>query len=428
MAYTSGSAAGSAVYDCDTGYTWAADANLAASNAFGISGNLTITFNNGRTIPAPKINSGAMLYQTAMQWVQAMNSSHYLGSSAWQIPATSKTLQALFNDLNLSSGDSRFEWTGTIGPFQNVQPFFYWACQRDPSGSSQSQCTGYAPADGTVQLQWSFDFDCGFQSTSALVQKYFVMVYYPVTPLSSPLVSIVANAEGESLVIAPNTWVELKGSNLAPAGDTRIWRASDFTGNTMPTQLDGVNVTVNGKSAYVYYISPSQINILTPPDALPVAPPGTSPQVVVTNNGATSAPYTVLTQTLSPSFFVFSDQKNVAAVHADGSLVGPAGLSAPGYTFTPAKPGEIISIYANGFGPTSVAVTAGSASQTGVLSPPSMKIGGLNATVSFAGLVSPGLFQFNVVVPDKAPNGDLAISATYADVSTQSGTLLSVHQ
>ena len=428
VAYTNGSAAGSAVYDCDTGYTWPADANLAASNAFGISGNLTITYNNGRTISAPKISGGAMLYQTATQWVQAMNSSHYLGSSAWQIPATSKTLQDLFNDLNLSSGDSRFAWTGTIGPFQSVQPFFYWACQRDPSGSSQSQCTGYAPADGTVQLQWSYDFDYGFQSTSALVQKFFVMVYYPVTPLSSPLVSIVANAEGESLVIAPNTWVEIKGSNLAPAGDTRIWRGSDFTGNAMPAQLDGVSVTVNGKSAYVYYISPSQINILTPPDALPAAPPGTAPQVVVTNNGATSAPYTVLTQPLSPSFFVFSDQKSVAAVHADGSLVGPAGLSAPGYTFTPAQPGEIISIYANGFGPTSVAVTPGSISQSGVLSPPSIKIGGANTTVSFAGLVSPGLFQFNVVVPDRAPNGDLTINATYAGVSTQSGTLLSVHQ
>ena len=244
------------------------------------------------------------------------------------------------------------------------------------------------------------------------------MVYYPVTPLSSPVVSIVANAEGESLVIAPNTWVEIKGSNLAPAGDTRIWRGSDFTGNVMPAQLDGVSVTVNGKSAYVYYISPSQINILTPPDALAAAPPGTVPQVVVTNNGATSAPYAILTQPLSPSFFVFSDQKSVAAVHADGSLVGPAGLSAPGYTFTPAQPGEIISIYANGFGPTSVAVIPGSISQSGVLPPPSIKIGGANTTVSFAGLVSPGLFQFNVVVPDRAPDSDLTINATYAGVST----------
>jgi uncharacterized protein (TIGR03437 family) len=137
----------------------------------------------------------------------------------------------------------------------------------------------------------------------------------------------------------------------------------------------------------------------------------------------------VLTQPLSPSFFVFNDQKNVAAVHADGSLVGPASLSAPGTPFTPAQPGEIISMYANGFGPTSVAVTPGSLSQSGILSlPPSIKVGGMNATVLFAGLVSPGLFQFNVVVPSRAPDGGLAINATYAGISTQSGTLLSVHQ
>ena len=37
--YTSGPAAGKAVYDCKTGYTWPANANLAASNSFGLTGN-----------------------------------------------------------------------------------------------------------------------------------------------------------------------------------------------------------------------------------------------------------------------------------------------------------------------------------------------------------------------------------------------------
>jgi uncharacterized protein (TIGR03437 family) len=429
--YTSGPASGSAVYDCNTGYTWAADANLVASNAFGITGNVTITYNSGRSVTVPKINGGAMLFDTATQWTQAMNNGKYLGSSAWQVPATSKTLQDLFNDLNLTPGDTRFISTGSSGPFQNLQPFFYWACQRDQSGSSESPCTGYAPADGAAQLQWSFNLDYGFQSTSSLVQRFFVTAYYPVTPTAGPEVTLVANAEGESFPISANTWVEIKGLNLARAGDARIWQESDFTanGSQMPTQLDGVSVTVNGVNAYVYYISPTQVNILTPPGALPDAPPGAAPQIVVTNNGASSAAFTAPAQTPSPSFFVFGDGQHVAAIHQNGALVGPSSLSVPGYTFTPAQTGEIISIYANGFGPTSVAVTPGSGSQSGVLSPPpSIKIGGANATVSFAGLVSPGLFQFNVMVPATAPNGDLAINATYAGVSTQAGTLLSVHQ
>ncbi|MBV8731087.1 MAG: hypothetical protein JO336_14870 [Acidobacteriia bacterium] len=418
--YTGGSALGGAVYDCNTGYTWLADANLAGSNNFGITGNLTI---GNRMIPAPKINGGAMLYQTATQWVQAMNNSRYLGSSAWQIPATARVLQDLFTDLNMESGDSRLLLTGAFGPFQNLQPSFYWACQRDQSGNSQSPCVAYAPPDGPSQLQWTFNFDIGFQPTSALIQKFFVMVYYPVTNPVGPLVSLVANAEGEALTIAPNTWVEIKGSNLAPVGDSRTWRASDIVGNEMPTHLDGVSATVNGESAYVYYISPTQIDILTPPDMLP-----SYPQIVVTNNGASSVPVAALGQPLAPSFFVFSDGQHVAAFHPDGTLVGPPSFSVPGYAFTPAKPGETISVYANGFGPSSAAVVSGATMQGGVLSPPPViTIGGKNASVPFAGLVSPGLFQINFTVPTPLADGDESIEGAYGGVATQSGTLLSVH-
>jgi hypothetical protein len=39
-------------------------------------------------------------------------------------------------------------------------------------------------------------------------------------------ITLVANAEGECLMIAPSRWVEVKGSNLAPAGDSRIRQSS----------------------------------------------------------------------------------------------------------------------------------------------------------------------------------------------------------
>jgi uncharacterized protein (TIGR03437 family) len=392
---------------------------MAASNAYGITGNVTIPASSSRTITAPKISNGAMLFDTATQWMRALNNSQYLGSSAWQIPASAAVLKDLFTDLNLAPGDSRFTATGASGPFQNLQPFYYWGCQRDQSGISQSPCTGYAPSD----LQWTFNLDAGFQPTSSLAQHFFVMVYYPVTATTGPVVSLVANAEGEETTIAPNTWVEIKGSRLAPPGDSRIWRTSDFVSNKMPTQLDGVSVTVNGHSGYVYYISPTQINILTPPDALPA-----DAQLVVSNSGTASAQFTALAQPLSPSFFVFSDGLHVAAIHLDGTLVGPTSFSVPGYTFSPAMPGETISVYANGLGPTSIPVAAGSITQGGTLSPlPAITVAGRNATVQFAGLVSPGLFQFNVIVPDSLPQGDQTIKATYGGTITQPGTLLTIH-
>ena len=239
-------------------------------------------------------------------------------------------------------------------------------------------------------------------------------------PAAAPSISLVANAEGDAPTIAPNTWVEIKGSNLAPAGDTRIWLASDFFASQMPDQLDGVSVKVNGKSAFVYYISPTQVNILTPPDAMlgPV-------QVVLTNGGVTTAAATAQSQAVAPSFFIFNGGPYIVAEHTDGSLLGPTTLY-PGFT-TPAKPGETIVLFANGFGPTSTPVVSGAVTQGGTLSPlPAITIGGAPATVSFAGLTEVGEFQFNVVVPSATADGDQPVKATYGGLSTQSGTLIRV--
>jgi uncharacterized protein (TIGR03437 family) len=65
----------------------------------------------------------------------------------------------------------------------------------------------------------------------------------------------------------------------------------------------------------------------------------------------------------------------------------------------------------------------------GTLSPlPVVKIGANNAAVLFAGLVEPGEFQFNVVVPQNTPDGDQPITATYNGVTTQPGVLITVQR
>jgi uncharacterized protein (TIGR03437 family) len=195
-------------------------------------------------------------------------------------------------------------------------------------------------------------------------------------------------------------------------------------GGELPTALDGVSATVNGKAAYVYYISPTQVNILTPADAMngPV-------QVVVTGNGAASAAFTAQAQAESPSFFVINGGPYVVAQHAANySLVGPTSLY-PGIS-TPAKPGETVVLYANGFGMVSPPVVDGSASQSGGLAPlPVVTIGGIAANVTYAGIAGvPGLFQFNAVVPASLASGDQPITAIHNGVSTQTGTLITVHQ
>ena len=235
----------------------------------------------------------------------------------------------------------------------------------------------------------------------------------PPAGSQAPAITLVANAEGGSSTIAPNTWVSIKGSNLAPAGDSRTWRASDFVNDQLPTQLDGVGVTMNGKSAYLYYVSPTQLNFLTPPDLAPGPV-----QVTVTTGGVTSASFTAQAQPESPSFFISGAGPYVIGTHLSGTDLGQS---------TPAHPGEVVILYANGFGPISPPVAAGSEVQSGSLPAlPAIQIGGMPAVVQFAGLVSPGLYQFNVVVPSSAPSGDDAITATYNGLSTQAGAMLTI--
>jgi uncharacterized protein (TIGR03437 family) len=189
----------------------------------------------------------------------------------------------------------------------------------------------------------------------------------------------------------------------------------------LPVQLDGVSVTMDGKPAYIYYVSPSQIDVIAPPDSNT-----DSAQVVVTNTGVASAPATVPLQTAAPAFF--SAGKYVIATHANGSLVGPANVL-PGAT--PAVPGEVIVVYGTGFGPTSPAVDGlVLSSPANLAAAPAITIGGGTATVQFAGLSAAGLDQINLTIP-ALPAGstgtiDLPIIARAGASSTEPGLLITV--
>ena len=194
--YTAGVAAYQAVYDCVTGYTWAADGNLAAQNNFKIAGEVVIVSNRNRIIPAPKIEHGAMLYDTATQWIGNIQTMGYLNSTAWDLPPDHTYLAQFAADLGLAPGDLRLQFNGTAGPFQDLQPFYYWGCQQTGSGFIESPCTAYAPPSGSNQMQWTFNFDDGFTGTAETVQKFFVMVYFPISQECSNPITCCIEAGG----------------------------------------------------------------------------------------------------------------------------------------------------------------------------------------------------------------------------------------
>ena len=115
------------------------------------------------------------------------------------------------------------------------------------------------------------------------------------------------------------------------------------------------------------------------------------------------------------------------ATHGDFSLVGAASLSVPGYPFTPAQAGETIVVFGVGFGLPGTSLVSGSSSQSGTLPfTPIFQVGGKPAACTYAGLISPGLYQFNVTIPATAASGDNAITATYSGLATPSGRLVTV--
>jgi uncharacterized protein (TIGR03437 family) len=124
---------------------------------------------------------------------------------------------------------------------------------------------------------------------------------------------------------------------------------------------------------------------------------------------------------------LFTRRGYVVATHADNTLLAPASLY-PGSS-TPAKPGETVAIYAVGLGLPSAPLTGGSASQSGSLPVlPSCQIGGDPAAVSFAALISPGLYQLNLAVPLGATDGDNTIGCTYRGSATPATNLITVQR
>jgi len=223
--------------------------------------------------------------------------------------------------------------------------------------------------------------------------------------------------------IQPGAWVSIYGSDLA--NSTALWK------NDFPMSLGGTSVTVDGKPAFLWYVSPTQINLQVPDDT------ATGPVNVAVTTASGTATSTVTLAAYSPSFSVLGDGKHVAAEIATPNGTGAYGggtydLVGPSNTFSyntrPVKAGETLVLYGVGFGPTTPHAPAGQpftgAAPTN--STVTVTIGGVPAPVAFSGLTMAGLYQINVTVPPGIASGDQALVATVGGVQTPPGPVVSV--
>jgi len=241
-----------------------------------------------------------------------------------------------------------------------------------------------------------------------------------------PTISGVVNAASFEGPITPGGFVTIYGQNFATAAAG--WSSAITDGKTLPTRLEGVSVQINGKDCFVNYASPSQLNVLTPPDAT-IGMNAQSVSVKVTTAQGTAASSAMMTE-ISPAFFSYSlgGKLYPAAIFANSTEYVASVGALPGASSRPAKPGDYIELFANGLGPTLTPYPVGqvlfAAYPIANLSQVQVTIGGKAAPVLYAGMTFAGVFQINVQVPSGIADGDLPVLLTVARESSPPGTVL----
>jgi uncharacterized protein (TIGR03437 family) len=256
--------------------------------------------------------------------------------------------------------------------------------------------------------------------------------HYTLTPASSvALPAISSGGVGEAFTgtpgVAPSAWTAIYGKNFAPAGTLKTWDSA-IQGNTLPTTLDGLSVSINGKPATIYFYNDSQINVLAPNDI------GTGPvQVMVTNSSGSRAPRTVQAAADNPAFYTLGRDGSklyVTAVALDGAYVGKVGAGDPRVTRA-ARPGEVLLVFGTGFGatnpvaPTNQIVSGAPA----ITTPVRIRFGETVATFAGTGnLVAAGLYQFNVTVPDTLADGEYPLIAETGGVTSSANVYIPIQR
>jgi uncharacterized protein (TIGR03437 family) len=246
-----------------------------------------------------------------------------------------------------------------------------------------------------------------------------VNVSLNISSQATPAIRIALNAaSGQPGLIAPGEILALQGTNMGPL--TGVTAAPTSAG-TFTTTLSNVQVLFDGIPAPLLFVRNDQINAIAPYEIYGHA----STQITVQYSGSTSDPLGLRVTDAAPGIFTVdsSGKGSGAIVNQDGSINGPT---------HPAAAGTIVSIYATGEGQTNPAGQDGRVISTDLrtpLLPVSVRIGGVPATVTYAGsapgLVS-GAFQVNVRIPTGLGAGPVALDLQVGTTVSPSGVTLSV--
>lgn len=212
--------------------------------------------------------------------------------------------------------------------------------------------------------------------------------------------------------------------------------SGDLVNGAVPTIFKGICVEIAGTKAPIFGVSNTQVNFQVPS----VSSTSASVQVVANCGAANAEPSAGVTApaaAAAPEFFYYQGNSNGQNPVAATDAITNNGIAAaslfPGSGFQPAYPGEIVTVYATGFGATNPPVAPGTfypgAAQ--VTAPATVLLNGQPlpaSAVSYVGVTpsSPGLYQVNFQIPAGAPDGNLPLVIQIGGISSPAGAYITV--
>jgi uncharacterized protein (TIGR03437 family) len=229
---------------------------------------------------------------------------------------------------------------------------------------------------------------------------------------------VIVNAASYDSVVASGSIAALFGSNLTV--ETR-----SATALPLPTMLGGIAVKIGGKSAPLFFVSPSQINLQVPNG---VGPGSVSIEVLGVGSSSPLSTGTVLIAESAPGVFTIdsSGRGQASAVNSDYTWNGNFGLL-PGAR--PEMAGSYVAIFATGIGPTSPIVSDGEAAPVEGLAygtgTTTVTVAGQQVPVLFSGLAPgfAGLWQINIQLPADLPTNPATSLRITRNLSSTETTL-----
>ena len=243
----------------------------------------------------------------------------------------------------------------------------------------------------------------------------------------------VANAASFQTGVSANSLISIFGSGFAIPETVYSAVKSDLVGGNLPLELACVAVEIGGQRAPILHTEYNLIDAQAPNLAA-----GPTTAAVVLNPGTPnelrSNLVPVQAQSYFPGLFTFGGTTSVTGRNASlGNQILADPAVVPGGVF--ARPGDIVTLYGTGFGPTNPFYLPGqfSSGPAVLLQPVTVTIAG-NALaaedVLYAGLSpdAPGFYQFDLRVPASAPDGALPVSMSIGNVQTQAGVTIPVRR